>query len=473
MMRGRRKGTRIVLLALAVFMAGVVASGSGNRGKGASESMPRTHNHLDHARYFTEPFASPQEVTRACLECHETEAKDFMKTAHWQWLGNAVVVPGHGPNPMRIGKKNLLNNFCITVAGNYSSCTKCHPGYGWADSTFDFTDAENIDCLVCHEWSGGYVKGPAGIPDSSVNLLAAAQSVGYPKRENCTVCHAYGGGGQAVKHGDLDSSLENPTVEDDVHMGRYGFLCIDCHRTEHHTISGRAFSVSVENSNGVGCTDCHQDAPHEDQRINGHLASVSCTACHIGAYARRIPTKTFWDWSQAGDPNRPEDPHHYLKMKGAFVYGHDLVPEYYWFNETCNRYLMGDKIDPSVETDINPPRGDIHDRDARITPFHVHRALQPYDEKLDILLGPVTGGEGGFWHEFDWDKALRLGAEVTGTSYSGDYGFARTRMFWPLSHTVRPKEEALACTDCHGSSGRLDWAALGYEGDPMEVGGRQ
>ena len=36
----------------------------------------------------------PQEVTRACLECHPQAATDFMKTAHWQWVGPEEKIPG-------------------------------------------------------------------------------------------------------------------------------------------------------------------------------------------------------------------------------------------------------------------------------------------------------------------------------------------------------------------------------------------
>ncbi len=97
--------------------------------------------------------------------------------------------------------------------------------------TIDFSRQDNIDCLVCHDWSNTYVKGHSGLPEKGVDLLVAAKSVGYPKRGNCGTCHNFGGGGEAVKHGDLDTSLDNPSPEVDVHMGKAGFLCIDCHQT--------------------------------------------------------------------------------------------------------------------------------------------------------------------------------------------------------------------------------------------------
>lgn len=428
--------------------------------------------HFDHAPVMTEKFESPQAVTLACLKCHP-DAAEVMKSSHWLWVGEEVTVPGHDGAKVRIGKKNLLNNFCIATTGNEISCTKCHAGYGWVDQAFDFTRKENVDCLVCHESTNTYVKGPGGMPTKDTDLLAAARSVGTPRRENCLGCHAYGGGGQAVKHGDIDSSLAHPLEEEDVHMGGHQLLCVDCHKAPDHQIQGRAFSVSVEDSHGVACTDCHVKPEHQDERINGHLKALACQTCHVPSFAGKIPTKATWDWSKAGDPTRKEDPHSYLKIKGEFTYEQAAVPEYRWFNGTVGRYLLGDKIDPRQVTVLNPPNGDIKDPTARIWPFKVHRAKQPYDAKNDYLFPPRTGGKGGFWTTFEWDSAFRLGSESTGLPYSGKYGFAPTAMYWPLTHMVTPKDQALGCTDCHGDGTRLDWKALGYAGDPIKTGGRK
>ncbi len=102
-----------------------------------------------------------------------------MQTAHWEWLGDEVEVPGH-EGKRRIGKKNLINNFCISSIGNEVACMKCHAGYGWADSTFDFSRSENVDCLVCHEHSGTYVKGEAGLPKSESRSSRRRQIGGDP-----------------------------------------------------------------------------------------------------------------------------------------------------------------------------------------------------------------------------------------------------------------------------------------------------
>jgi octaheme c-type cytochrome (tetrathionate reductase family) len=462
------------LLAGLVAVLGVTAAIAAARPKHedvAARHRPRIRPHFDHAPVIPAKLDGPQAVTRTCLSCHP-DAAQVMKTSHWLWLGEETRIPGRD-GTVRIGKKNLINNFCIATRGNERGCMKCHAGYGWVDADFDFSKEENVDCLVCHERTGGaYVKGPGGLPTKESDLVAAARSVGTPGRENCLGCHAFGGGGQAVKHGDLDSSLVHPAADVDVHLGKHGFGCVDCHGGPGHRIKGRAFSVSVEDSNGVSCTDCHERPPHQDERIDAHLATVACQTCHVPTFARKIPTKATWDWSKAGDAKRPEDAHRYLKIKGEFTYEQDAVPEYRWFNMTVGRTLVGDRIDPAKVTPINPPQGDIADREARIWPFKIHRAVQPYDAGFGYLFPPVTGGKDGYWTNFDWDNAFRLGAKASNLPYSGKYGFARTEMYWPLTHMVAPKEKALACTDCHGEGGRMDWKGLGYAGDPVKTGGR-
>jgi octaheme c-type cytochrome (tetrathionate reductase family) len=410
-------------------------------------------------------------VTETCLGCHPQAADQIMATTHWTWESKPYEI-ARRDEPVTVGKKNSLNNFCIGIKSNWEGCTSCHAGYGWESAEFDFSVETNVDCLVCHDQSGTYVKGNAGWPVEGVDLAEVAQSVGYPTRENCGICHADGGGGNGVKHGDIDEHLYFPSTELDVHMGGQEMECIDCHQTSDHQIRGRSISVSLDVENQVACTDCHDQDLHTDSRINAHTDAVACQTCHITEYARQDPTKMFWDWSTAGH-DWPEDPHEYLKIKGSFVYQENVIPEYRWYSGVADRYLMGDVIDPSQPTRINTLLGDINDPQAVIFPFKIHVALQPYDRVYNYLLQPKTVGEGGFWTEFNWQQAFRLGMETVGLPYSGEYGFTETHMYWPISHTVQPAGEALVCAACHGENGRLDWIALGYLGDPMKWGGRQ
>lgn len=456
----------IVAIPVFLFVADPLQAGDDPR-----SNLPEYPVHTDHTHLITGPLTTGQEVTAKCLECHEDAAHQVTQTAHWTWLSDPVPLEGRD-ELVQVGKANLLNNFCIGIQSNWPGCTRCHAGYGWSDATFDFSNEANVDCLVCHDQSGQYVKATAGNPAEGVDLVAAAQSVGAPTRENCGGCHFNGGGGNGVKHGDMDESLYFPDENIDVHMGRYNFQCIDCHRTADHQISGRAISVSVDDANQVACTDCHDTNLHTDERITAHLDAVACQTCHIPSGAVREPTKMEWDWSMAGRDDIEEDPHVYLKIKGSFVYESNFRPEYAWFDGTVDRYLMGDPLSPTGVTVLNPPNGGIGDVNSLIWPFKVHTARQPYDVVYNYLLQPKTVGETGYWTTFDWDQSLRLGSDTVGLAYSGEYGFATTQMYWNLSHMVVPKENALQCTDCHGESGRMDWQALGYYGDPMTWGGR-
>ncbi len=434
----------------------------------ATDKLPAHPLHTDHSTFFQSAFPDGPAVTQACLECHPSASAEIMKTTHWNWLGEEVIVPGHA-GPARIGKRNLINNFCIGVQSNWPACTMCHIGYGWEDENFDFTDPTRVDCLVCHDHSGTYLKKfrAAGVPDESVDLLKVARSVGVPLRQNCGSCHFQAGGGNAAKHGDMDETLLFPSSRIDVHMGKNNMHCIDCHRTVKHQIRGRAMSVSVDKKNRVHCTDCHAAQPHNEIRLNLHTGRVACQACHVPYIAPDTGTKMTWDWSEAGQDLDISDEHQYLKIKGRFTWAKKVKPEYHWYNETSTRYIIGDRIDPSTPTRISAPLGERADPTAKLWPFKVHRGKQPYDAVHKYFLVPHVHGDQGFWTAFDWPTALKVGSRVTGLPYSGSYDFAPTEMYFPLSHMVAAPDKALDCRDCHGERGRLDWLALGYERDPL------
>jgi octaheme c-type cytochrome (tetrathionate reductase family) len=430
--------------------------------------------HTSHSDIVTGPFNTPQEVTQSCLTCHPEAAEQFMKTTHWTWESEPFDVPWRD-EPVTIGKINQINNFCIGTQGNQKKCMSCHAGYGWQENvSYDFTKTENIDCLACHADMNLYGKGDYGDPAEGVDLTAAAKSVRAPTRENCGKCHFDGGGGNGVKHGDLDESLIFPSEALDVHMGRQDFQCTTCHTTQDHQILGRivADNYTVDPQEQVACTNCHSTTLHEDERINTHVQSVACQTCHVPSMAVKDPTKTYWDWSTAGQ-DKPEDHYTYLKIKGSFVYEKNFKPDYIWFNGNLDyRYLLGDPIDPTKTTYIDLPAGSIQEPEARIFPFKIHVAKQPYDTVNNYLLQPITAGDNGYWTNFDWQNAFRLAEPITGLLYSGQYDFVETMMLWPTTHMVQPKENALQCNECHSPEGRLDWQALGYPGDPMEWGGR-
>lgn len=435
---------------------------------------------VDHSKFqvLQKEFSTGPEVTTVCLGCHNQRQYEIMKTAHWKWERTEEI---EGKGIVALGKKNILNNFCIGISGSEATCTRCHIGYGWEDKTFDFDEASNIDCLVCHDNTGTYTKkkGGAGRPDESVNLSYVAMNVGAPKKENCGVCHFWGGGGNNVKHGDLEKALLDCSREIDVHMATDGgdMSCIACHVTKNHQISGKLFALSSENKDRATCEQCHGDHPHQDNILDDHILRIACQTCHIPEYAKANGTKMIWDWSTAGvldeDGNELHEydqdlNHKYMSIKGTFIWNDHVKPEYYWFNGLASHQLITDKID-TIPVQMNTLLGCYADKGScqesaqpsKIWPVKVHRGRQIYDPINNTLIQPklysTEKGEGAYWKDFDWGTAAEKGMEYLNLPYSGKYDFVETEMYWPLNHQVAPKEASLKCVDCHTrNGGRLE-----------------
>lgn len=469
---------------------------------GALASEPpavKLNSTADHSKFkeLQGPFSSGPELTKACLTCHTEAARQVHRTKHWSW---EFLNP---ENQQRLGKKNVINNFCISIPSNYAFCTSCHVGYGWKDASFDFKSEENVDCLACHDTTGAYRKLPglAGHPPyqdtevpagsgkivKAVDLSKVAQKVGKTSRDTCGACHFFGGGGDGVKHGDMDSSLASPDKEVDVHMDATGldFTCSTCHQTSSHDVPGSRYTPVAldkggahmrgkeDKSNPATCPACHGQTPHQGGRkaakLNDHTDRIACQTCHIPAIARGgVATKMTWDWSTAGQlspegkPILRKDAQGrviYDSKKGDFTLGENVQPEYAWFNGEVTYTLLGDKVEQSAGiTHINKIGGSAGDGKSLIWPVKIFRGSQPYDPVNKTLVTPHTAGndDTAYWKNFGWEKAIATGMKVSGAPFSGKVDFIKTDMTWPITHMVAPKEKAVGCNECHTQGGRLD-----------------
>jgi octaheme c-type cytochrome (tetrathionate reductase family) len=452
----------------------------------------------DHTKFdeLKQDFKTGPEVTEACLKCHTEAARQVHATKHWTWeFLNPVT-------KQQLGKKHVINNFCTSVTSNQTFCSACHVGYGWSDDNFDFTAENKVDCLACHDTTGKYKKIPglSGHPNYKVmewpphsgkfreptDLQKIAQNVGKTSRQTCGACHFYGGGGNAVKHGDLDSSLTNARRYLDVHMDADGlnFSCGKCHLSDSHEVSGSRYAPTAADNKGalirgsrVGrnpttCVACHGNAPHPPgtaavEKLNFHTDKIACQTCHIPAYARgQLATKMTWDWSTAGRLGEKgerlqikgsEGRVIYDSKKGDFTYERYVIPEYVWFNGDVKFTLFGDKVNGSEVVRINEFLGSADDPGSRIWPVKTFRGKQPYDVGNQTLAVFHTAGndDSAFWANYNWDKAMEWGMKAAGAEYSGEMAFVETEMSWPITHMVAPKEDALQCAQCHKENGRL------------------
>lgn len=425
---------------------------------------------VDHSQFevLKQDFKTPQDVTEACISCHNERHKEVIHSSHWNWERVAYV---EGRGISHVGKKNVINNFCIGSSANEQACAKCHIGFGMTNNTFDFENARNVDCMVCHDHSEEYIKGAAmaGYPDRHVNLTKVAQNVGRPNKINCGACHFYSGGGNNVKHGDLEEALLACDRNTDVHMASNGINmdCVDCHTAEKHKIKGKLYSVSSTNVDRLHCEDCHTTKAHLNNLLNRHYSKVACQTCHIPTYAKENATKMAWKWSEAGhlkegQPYHEEDSlgnHTYLSIKGEFKWAKNVIPEYYWFNGNASHYVLGDKVD-TVPVQINQLMGSAADIHSKIYPVKVHRGDQIYDPETNLLVQPKlyspNEGDSAYWKDFDWSLAAEAGMRRVGLPFSGQYEFVETEMYWPVNHMVAPKEQTLSCEECHvQENGRL------------------
>lgn len=475
---------------VAILFAGALAQAATDTG--AAKGVRST---ADHSKFpaLAGPFDSGPAVTKACLSCHTEASRQIHQTQHWKW---------EYKNPQTgqlLGKKHVVNNFCTSVKSNEAACNSCHIGYGWKDDTFDFASEENVDCLACHDATGKYKKpsGFAGNPVAKdtefppgsgkiirgINLAEIAQKVGATKRTTCGSCHFTGGGGDGVKHGDLDTSLEAPDKALDVHMDVDGnnFSCSTCHKTESHQVPGSRYAPTamdkapahlrgkLDTSNPATCQSCHGQAPHKVALVNDHTSKLACQTCHIPAFARGgQPTKMTWDWSTAGKLDkdgkfqtlRDENGYDtYMTIKGDFKWAENVTPEYVWFNGTVNYTLMGDKIEKGDKPiQINRFEGSATDGKSMIWPVKVFRGKQQYDPvNKSLVITHLAGNDDtAYWKNLNWVKAVEAGMAKGGVKFSGQVDFIETESIWPITHMVAPKDKALGCVECHVSNGRLE-----------------
>ena len=303
-------------------------------------------------------------ITTACLSCHPQEGADVFASSHWNWTAPTpgLVNPDGTAKAGTFGKDNVINNFCIAVDSNEGRCSECHAGYGdpatqRAAYQIPGVTADRIDCLACHaDLSLGYKKAqtrfgvadvqyascspacastevcivpvgetaPTCVPAFSAAdgrhhakisavLLASAQTVRMPGRDNCGRCHFNAGGGDNVKMADLASSLADPTLDMDVHMGSVvsgglGYTCAECHNAGNHAFKGSGVSVGMVQEAPLACADCHSaagaaGAPHAGSAFAAQIAMhgrLACQTCHIAEFSRVVATKMDWRWGLAG-----------------------------------------------------------------------------------------------------------------------------------------------------------------------------
>ena len=214
-----------------------------------------------------------------------------------------------------------------------------------------------------------------------------------------------------------------------MHMGTLKMRCQECHTTTGHRIAGMSFSAPTVEGR-VRCEKCHGLSPHGvagalSRHLDDHVRAVACETCHIPSYAHAAPTLLRRDFSAAGQ-DRPEKKDQYGKPTydkkfGSLTWGRDLTPVYLWFDGTRNGAMMGEKITPSAPVVLNAPVGEKRNPEARIFPFKLHTAVQPFDKENNVLAIPINvNPSGGFncYFPMPFRKHARITVENRGPRFS-------------------------------------------------------
>jgi len=481
-------GSALVAMSLLLPQTWAAGPASGEQAPGRTMARQATRAQMpwttsDHSKHaaLQKSFSEGQQITAACLSCHSEAEQQFKQTIHWTWIGHT------DENGKQLGKAgDSLNNFCLSSNKMADKgCSSCHTGWQAKE--------KGVNCLLCHSrkkvnWSEVFEDyrafSASQDPDEleiakelQAEIQAAAQSIGRPTRQNCGECHFKGGGGDGVKHGDLDTSLAKPAKALDVHMGTDGqnFECTRCHTTVQHHIAGRIYSKPaytdrkslIENdlTAKITCESCHSSTPHDPgHKANDHTDKVACQSCHIPEFARELPTKMSWDWSKSGKfkdgkkykEKGPLGTYDYMTIKGQMRWAKHVKPEYAWFNGAMKTMTVKDTIDPSQTVTVSGPVGSANDLQSRIFPFKIHRGNQPYDKINKKLLAPLLSGKHGYWATLNWQDALSSGMQAMDVPYSGQFDFVATHYYFPTTHMVAPKNNVVACSECHRhDDGRL------------------
>ena len=453
----------------------------------ALAAMPAfAHKTYSHQKYFQH-----YEGTKTCLGCHKMQAKSFFHSQHYQWkaVASNVVDENGKPVMQKYGKINMVNDYCTNPlpvwmheyknkAGKVveDGCSKCHAGRGLVPSEkMSDEQLQNIDCLICH--ASGYRRGLyedangklAWRPilwKNRVGLDSVSKRISLPTRTMCLRCHAGSGGGPNFKRGDLEYTLTDCDSNFDVHMAKDGndMQCIDCHAGKDHKIPGPGADIAGNEmpTKKVACNseDCHGNAPHEAEILNIHAKRVYCTVCHIPEFAKADATNMVRDWSKD----------HYSEKKGKYTYAgvwqKDVKPVYHWYNGTSYMQLPGKKVrlDAKGEIMVAVPQGSRNDPKSKIYAFKEYHAVMPVLKDKGWILPIETGY---FYITNDMTGAVQRAAKKFYGIDNAQFTWKKTVHDQGIFHEVQPAKHALKCLDCHGPNGRMDWKALGYDGDPM------
>ncbi len=300
--------------------------GASWEGQGTAPGCGTCHAWPPHGFYLDKTYASGPAVTAECLKCHPRQADQVLASTHFTWLGNSVMVARNG-----VGKRNLINDFCVAVPSNEARCMQCHPSYSSPPSKDPATgapavntgpmylwsgnasvDRTKIDCLVCHAdlKASRYAKAAAPFGAPSV----ASSGSCFPSCAANQICATTDATGAAWTDGKaycrppvtatevLPALTAAATSVGAPRRNNCGFCHFNAGGGDNVKIGDLASSLSAptfemdvhmgssDASAPTLCADCHRSANHAIEGAGlivpvDDAGRLGCTDCHTGAHA--------------------------------------------------------------------------------------------------------------------------------------------------------------------------------------------
>lgn len=197
------------------------------------------------------------------------------------------------------------------------ACVDCHSDRGWEKQTFDH-DSTDFPLLGKHQQATCAACHPGERYEATPTQCSACHSINDVHRgqrgQDCGLCHAENKWTEFSFDHDKDTEYKLLGAHSEMrcqgcHQGAdmkqvAGNTCIDCHQSDDvHT--GR---------NGTQCKDCHSNASWEKARfdhnsdtefpLRGEHSKLSCQSCHYGGALEQTESTTCNNCHASDDPHR-------------------------------------------------------------------------------------------------------------------------------------------------------------------------
>ncbi len=324
-------------------------------------------------------------------------------------------------------------------------CDDCHSASQWSDAPFDHSQTEfaledkhrDVACAQCHAGQR-YAETPTEC--HSCHNVNDVHSGRYG--DDCAQCHSVAGWDELQFNHDVDTEFRLVARHRDVlcdtcHRGHLfddelGSECIDCHKADDHH-SGR---------NGEKCADCHDERgwsePEFDHdadttfKLTGGHKELTCESCHKGNVydeelsGRCISCHAIDDVHKGALGSKCSECHRTARWD-AFSFNHDTDTDF---------ALRGKHVDLGCN--------DCHDGGDTRAPLET--TCNACHEKDDIHAGQQGEDCAQCHNERGWGDEVLFDHDLTRFPLIGQHSAAPCE---ECHVSAEFKDTAIACIECH------------------------